>query len=232
MKNRMLVFACVTTVIGFMVAVQFQSLSEPSSRDTRNMGELRQALMTEKERQQELNQELDRHLEILYQLEQTEDVEGVMAEVMEELEHQAGLTEVSGPGLLIEVNIFFDENYSGGAIQTVPAYLLRLLINELNIQGAQHIAIGNERIVSTTAIREANGRTLVNGNWLSYFPIEIKVIADDPELIHHAMMSSQSNELFIYENMRFSSTPMDEVTLPAYEKNYRVRFMEPVQEES
>ncbi len=219
-------------MIGLLIAVLFQSNSEPDSRDTRNIGELRQALISERETQQTLNEELNRQMEILYQLEQTEDVELVMGDVMEDLQEQAGLTEVTGSGLLIEIDIVFDENYTGGGIKSVPPYLLRLLINELNIQGAQHIAIGNQRIVSTTAIREANGRTLVNGNWLSQFPIEIKVIADDPESIHHAMMSSQASDLFNYDNFRFSSTPIDNLTLPSFDKNYRVRFMEPVQEDS
>lgn len=232
MKDRMILFAIVTTVIGLLVSVQFQSKNEPYIRDTRNMGELREALISQKETQQELNDELDRQIKILDQLEQTEDVELVMGDVMDDLEIQAGLTEVTGPGLIIELNVVFDEYYIGGGIQTVPPYLLRLLINELNIQGAKHIAIGNQRIVSTTAIREANGQTLVNGSWLSEFPMEIKVIADDAEAIHHAMMSSQASGLFAYENFEFSSTPLNEVTLPAYEKNYRVRFMEPVQGES
>ncbi|WP_416151038.1 DUF881 domain-containing protein [Salipaludibacillus sp. HK11] len=232
MKGSMIIFACLTTIIAFIIAVQFQSLSDPNSRDTRNMGELRQALISEKETRQQLHEELDRQIEILNQLDETEEVEEVMGEVMEKLQEQAGLTEVSGPGIIIEVNVVFDQHYTGGGINSVPAYLLRLLVNELNIQGAEHIAIGNQRIVATTAIREANGRTLVNGNWLSYFPLEIKVIADDPESIHHAMMSSQSSELFSYEYLGFSSTPMDNVTIPAIDKNYRVRFMEPVLEGS
>lgn len=232
MRDRMIIFACVTIIIGFMVAIQFQSVSETETRDGRNMAELRHGLIAEKEKQQELNVELERQLEILHQLEQTEDVEEVMADVIVELQEQAGLTEVSGPGVVIEIGVVFDENYSGGAIRSVPPYLLRLLVNELNIQGATHIAIDNQRYVSTTAIREANGRTLVNGSWLSHFPMEVKVMTDDPESIHHAIMSSQSRELFSYENLSLTSFPSNNVSLPAYDKNYRVRFMEPVQEDS
>lgn len=215
-----------------MVAVQFQSVNEPDTRDGRNMAELRQDLVSEKEQQKELNKELEKQREVLYQLEQTEDVEEVMGDVITELQEEAGLTEVSGPGIILEVNVAFDEDYEGGAIRSIPPYLMRLLINELNIQGANHIAIDEKRYVTTTSIREVNGRTLVNGSWLSHFPLEIKVIADDPESLHHAMMSSQSRELFSYENLSLISTPVSQVDLPAYEKNYRVRFMEPVQEES
>ncbi|MCR6095950.1 DUF881 domain-containing protein [Salipaludibacillus agaradhaerens] len=232
MRIKMLIFTCVTFVIGFMVAVQHQSFNEPPQRDTRNMADLRQALMSEKERQQELNEEIHRQSNILYQLDENEDVEEVMEDVFHDLQMKAGLTEVSGSGIVIEVNVFFDESYSGGGIRSVPPYLLRLLINELNIQGAEHIAIGSERIVSTTAIREANGRTLINGNWMTSFPLEIKVITDDPESMHHAIMSSQSREIFSYENLDFSVEAADDLTLPAYDHTYRVRYMEPVLEDS
>lgn len=232
MTKRMMILACALAVTGFMIAILFQSSDEPEMRDTRNMAELRQALMAEKERQQELNEEIDRQSDILQQLNQTEDVEEVMEDVIHDLREQAGMTEVNGEGIVIEVTVSLDLDYTGGGIRSVPPYLLRLLINELNIQGAEHIAIGDQRIVTTTAIRETNGRTLVNGSWLSHFPLEIKVLTDDPDALHHAIMSSQSRELFFYENLSFTSAQADDLTLPAYDKSHRVRYMQPVQEGS
>ncbi|MBU9712426.1 DUF881 domain-containing protein [Evansella tamaricis] len=232
MKDRMIIFTCVTTIIGFMIAVQFQTTKEPEIRDTRNLLELRQDLTSEKERQAELNLEIEKQMELLFQLQQTEDVEEVMTNAISELRERAGLTEVSGQGIVIEVTPIFDENYSSGPIRSVPAYLVRMLINELNINGAKEIAVGNQRIVSTTPIREANGVTLINSSRMAQFPLEIKVISDDPEGLHHAMMSSRSKEFFAYENLSLESTPINYVKLPSYDKALRVRYMETVKEES
>ncbi|SDY75857.1 Uncharacterized conserved protein YlxW, UPF0749 family [Evansella caseinilytica] len=232
MKDRMIIFTCVTTIIGFMVAVQFQTTKEPEVRDTRNIMELRQALTMEKERQKELNEEIEKQMELLYQLQQTEDVEEVMADTIDELREKAGITEVNGQGVVVEISPMFDEYYSGGSIRSVPPYLLRMLINELNINGAKEIAVGHQRIVSTTAIREANGVTLVNSSRMTQFPLEVRVLTDDPEGLHHAIMSSQSKEFFSYENLSVQSEPVDQVTLPPYERTLRVRYMEQLKEES
>ncbi|WP_261179298.1 hypothetical protein [Anaerobacillus sp. CMMVII] len=60
MKDRMIIFAIVTTIIGFMVAIQFKTTKEPVIRDTRDILQLQQDLRIEKERQQELNQEIEK----------------------------------------------------------------------------------------------------------------------------------------------------------------------------
>ncbi|ADU30845.1 DUF881 domain-containing protein [Evansella cellulosilytica] len=231
MKDKMIIFTCVTIIIGFMVAIQFQTTKEPEVRDTRSTLELRQALTVEKERQKELNEALESQLELLYQLQQTEDVEPVMVEAIEELRERAGLTKVSGQGVIIDVTPYFDEFYEGGPIRSVPPYLLRMLVNELNINGAKEIAISNERIVSTTAIREANGVTLINSSRVTEFPLKVRVLTDDPEGLHHAIMSSQSREFFSYENLSIASTPINFVELPAYDRSLRVRHMEAVKED-
>ncbi|MDG5788283.1 DUF881 domain-containing protein [Evansella sp. AB-P1] len=231
MKDRMIVFTCITTIIGFMIAIQFQTTKEPDVRDTRNIHELRQALTVEKERQKELNEEMDKQIEMLYQLQQTENVESVIVDAIDELRERAGLTPISGQGVLIEITPVYQDEF-GGYIHSVPPYLLRLLINELNFNGAKEIAVGNQRIVSTTPIREANGVTLINSNRVTQFPLKVKVLSDDPEGLHHAIMSSISREYFLYENLEINSTPINYVSLPAYEKTYRVRHMEVIKEES
>lgn len=231
-KGRIYTFTIVTAVLGFMVAVLFQSTKEVEVRDTRNIMELQQALTSEKERQQELNEEIAKQLEHLSQLQQGGDVEEVMESAMEELKYRAGLTEVSGPGVILEISPVFDENFDGGAIRSVPPYLLRMLINELNINGASEIAVASQRVVSTSAIREANGVTLVNSSRVTQFPLRVRVITDDPEGLHYAMMSSSSREMFSYENLSLESSTVTELVLPAYDKPMRVRHMELIKEDS
>ena len=45
-------------VIGFMLAIQFQTVQEPVVRDTRDVWELREALLKEKELNSNLNTEM------------------------------------------------------------------------------------------------------------------------------------------------------------------------------
>ncbi|MFA9557368.1 DUF881 domain-containing protein [Evansella sp. AB-rgal1] len=231
MKDKMIIFTCVTTIIGFMIAIQFQTTNEPEYRDTRNIHELRQALAMEKDRQKQLNVEMEKQIDLLYQLQQTEDVESVMGDTIDELRERAGLTEINGQGVIIDISLVFDEDYLGGPIRSIPPYLLRMLVNELNINGAKEIAIGHQRLISTSSIREANGVTLINSARVTQFPLRVRVLSDDPESLHHAIMSSQSREFFSYENFSINSTPINYVSLPAFEKPVRVRHMEIIKEE-
>lgn len=229
-NDRMVIFAIVTTIIGFMVAIQFKTTNEPIVRDTRDILELQQDSRVEKERQQVLNQEIDKQLLLLNQLKEKDNLEDVMVDAIDDLKEQAGLTPISGEGIIIEIKpIHTDYGYIP---ETVPPHLLWILINELNIYNAKDIAIGNQRIISTSAIRDVNGVTHVNARRISKLPLKIKVLASDAEKLHHEMIVSQSVEYFAIENLSLTSTPINFVTLPAYEQSLRVRTLQPIKGES
>jgi uncharacterized protein YlxW (UPF0749 family) len=230
MKDRMIIFAIVTTIIGFMVAIQFKTTKEPIVRDTRDILQLRQDLRVEKERQQELNQEIEKQLILLNQLQEKENLEDVMIEALNGLKERAGLTPVSGEGIILEIKPMYTDY--GFVPQTVPPHLLRILINELNIYNARDIAIGNQRIISTSAIRDVNGVTHVNARRIPNLPLRIKVLTNDAEKLHHEMIVSQSVEYFAIENLSLTSTPINFTTLPGFDQSLRVRYLQPIKEES
>ncbi|WNF39041.1 DUF881 domain-containing protein [Bacillaceae bacterium IKA-2] len=229
-KDRMIIFAIVTTIIGFMIALQFKTTNEPIVRDTRDILELRQDSRIEKERQQELNQEIEKQLLLLNQLKGKDNLEDVMVNAVNDLKKQAGLTPVSGEGIIIEINsIHTDYGYIP---KMVPPHLLWILINELNIYNAKEIAIGNQRIISTSAIRDVNGVTHVNAKRIPELPLKVKVLASDAEKLHHEMIVSQSIEYFAIENLSLTSTPINFVVLPGYDESLRIRNLRPVKGES
>ncbi len=228
----MIIFTIITVIIGFMLAIQFQTTSEPNVRDTRDILQLRQDLRVEKERQQQLNLEIEKQMALLNQLNQKENLEDVMIEALEDLRERAGLKEISGEGIIIEITPLFSDFTLGSQAQSVPPYLLRLLINELNIHGAREIAIGNQRIISTTAIRDVAGITQINARRVIGLPLQVLVLSDDAQKLHHEMIVSQSVEYFEIENLRLTSTPVNHIELPPYDQVLRVRHLHPVKEES
>nr|MBA5587433.1 DUF881 domain-containing protein [Anaerobacillus isosaccharinicus]QOY38659.1 DUF881 domain-containing protein [Anaerobacillus isosaccharinicus] len=226
----MIIFAIVTTIIGFMIAIQFKTTKEPVVRDTRDILQLRQDLRVEKERQQELNQEIEKQFLLLSQLQEQENIEDVMIDALNDLKERSGLTPVSGEGIILEIKPMYTDY--GFIPQTVPPHLLRILINELNIYNARDIAIGNQRIISTSAIRDVNGVTHVNARRIPNLPLRVKVLANDAEKLHHEMIVSQSVEYFAIENLSLTSTPINFTTLPGYDQSLRVRYLQPIKEES
>jgi uncharacterized protein YlxW (UPF0749 family) len=233
-RKKIIHFTVITTIIGFMLAVQFQTTKQPVVRDTRDMWELREDLKKEQELQGRLIEEIRTYEEKLqsYQQQRDESKEEILRETVEELKREAGLTEVRGQGVIITIEPFYSENYEGPVVHTVSPYLLKRLINELNMYGAKEIAIGDQRIINTTVIRDVNGVTKIDKYKLNSLPIQIKVIADDAEKLHTRLKASTVLEDFIIEDLQLIiSEPMNIIVLPAYDDLLRIRYMQSVKAE-
>ncbi|WP_139364904.1 DUF881 domain-containing protein [Sutcliffiella halmapala] len=234
MVNRKLSFTIITVIIGLMVAIQFQTVKQPIIRDTRDTWELRSDLKREQELQSQIIQEIRKYEQTLqdYTRERNESKEVVVRDTLDKLKKEAGLTEVSGPGIKLTVRPLFGEDILGEVQENISAELLRRFVNELNSYNSEHISIAGQRIVSNTVIREINGRTKVNNAWIPNANFEIIVITKDPTKLYNRLQVSRAMDEFAIENLLLEvSTPINHVTIPAYEESIRVKFMEPVKAE-
>ncbi len=223
----------VTFIIGLMLAVQFQSTQEPVVRDTRDIRELRRDLLTEQERRQQLNTEVEKIQTLLAQYESAvdnrdQDILDVLSQQVEDLRMEAGLSEMSGEGLIIKVDTLYNDQFYGQARRTPSPDIFRFLVNELNIYGANEISVGNERLIANSAFRSVNGVTYLNNRRLPPLPIEIRILSDKAERLHNQMVVSTSVEEFEIEGFSLSFEIVDEVVVPAYDQTRRVRYMEEV----
>lgn len=227
-------FTFVLLIIGFMLAVQFQTSHEPTVRDTRDIWEIRQELKKEQELHEQLLTEIRKYEETLekYEQQREESKGAILRQTVEELKKEAGLTEVVGEGVVLYVEQMYDESYVGPVTDTVSADLLRRLINELNMYGAEHISIADQRIVNTTVIRDINGVTKVDAHPLRFFPIEVKVIAADAEKLYNRLKASTIADDFALENLQLTiSEPQQRVVIPPYDGTVRVKQMEAVEDD-
>jgi uncharacterized protein YlxW (UPF0749 family) len=228
-------FATIALILGGMLAIQFETTNNPVVRDTRDLWELRADLEKEKQRQQELNEELQRYSELLnqYQAEGKDEKIDAMEKALADLKKQAGLTTVSGQGIVMTIEPFSEELI--GVDRPLPKIdpdMLRRLVNELNRYDAKEISIDGQRIVSKTPIREVNGDIYINNEPISSFPIQINVLAKNNEKLHQKIIASPAVEEFIRENFLVESSPAPKVILPAFDDDVKVKFMKPVKEET
>ncbi|MET3698074.1 uncharacterized protein YlxW (UPF0749 family) [Bacillus oleivorans] len=236
MKKSMIIFSLVTLLIGFMVAIQFRTIQEPVQRDTRDTWEVRELIIQEKELQSELIREIRQIEEKLAQYEETQaqDELEVLNTTLDEFKVEAGLTEYSGPGLIISITPYFQGIDLGQEAVVLTPELLKKLINELYMYGAEHISIQGQRLISTSVIRDINNETKVDGLPLNRFPIEIKLVAENEELaekVYNRIQASNLEDEFFVEDLRFSvSNVMDEVELPAYLDSIEIGNMKPAEE--
>ena len=137
-------FTFITVVIGFMIAIQFQTVKEPAVRDTRDTWELRADILKEKELQLKLLREISSNEEKIaqYETKRKQSKEQVLRETLEELKMEAGLSEVTGPGIILTIEPVHEELLLGKQADSVSPDLLKRLVNELHFhwrqKGHQH----------------------------------------------------------------------------------------------
>ena len=230
-KNKKIGFLIVSVIIGFMLAVQLRLVKEPEVRDTRDTWELKVDLSNEQKLQVQLMKEITSLEQQLarYESELQGSKEQALLHTLEALKEEAGLTEVTGQGILLTIVPLASEMIEREGVQQISPELLKRLINELNMFDAEQIAINDQRVINSTVVREINGITKVDGVSLNTFPIEIKVIAPDAEKIRDRLKVSQSMEEFFIEDLSLEiSNTMPSITIPPYRNDIMVTYMHSV----
>ena len=224
----------ITLIAGFMIAVQYRTIKEPVVRDTRDTWELREDLIHEKKLELQIIDEI-RSINAKvegYENETSQSKEEVLKETLEELKEEAGLTEVTGNGIIIKIEPVSTEVLLGEKPGVVTAELLQRLVNELNLYGAEEIAINDNRYVNTSVIREINNELKMDGNPLNQLPIKIKVIAKDTstaeKLFNYVKVSKSADEFFLSNLLLNVEQPKEPISIPAYSNPINIHYMEQV----
>lgn len=239
-KRKMKInFTLIAAIIGFMIAVQFQTVKKPEDRDTRDIWQLREALLKEKELQSNLLNEIRSNEEKLsaYKSKREQSKEKALRDTLNELKTDAGLTEVTGPGITLMIEPVMENIQLGETTKNVVSpELLKRLLNELNMYEAKYVSIDDQRVINTTVIRDINTETKIDGHTIKELPIEVKVVVNDistAEKLYNRMKVSKARDEFFTENLRLDvNAPNPEITVPAYQNPIRIRYMEPVKEGS
>ncbi len=226
-------FIAISIVVGFMVAIQFQTVKQPIKRDTRDIWELREALLAEKELQSDIISEMRSIEETLaaYESKRKQSKGQALTDTLEELKLEAGLTEIKAPGITLTIEPAFDNIQLGDdAAAEVSPELLKRLLNELNQYEAKYVAIDGWRIINTTVIRDINNETKIDGHSLTDLPIKVVVGVDQyttAEKLYNRMKVSKAIEEFFIDNLKLTvSEPSGQLTIPAYDNPIRVRYLE------
>ncbi|WP_077622103.1 DUF881 domain-containing protein [Sediminibacillus massiliensis] len=225
-KHKFLI-SLVFCFVGFMAAILFASNREPDERDTRDLWEVRTQLQEEQKLQQHLYQQLSEAEETIdqYKAESGSDNVETLKASLEDLREKAGLTELTGEGLVIEIAPMFLENERFQTYPELTPELLSRLFNELRTYGAIDISIENERVINNTPIRYVNGKTYINNHPLPSVPLEIKVFAENPHRLLNYMEVSQSIEEFAIEDLLINLSYREEITLPKYEDSLLIETL-------
>lgn len=151
------------------------------------------------------------------------------------MEAAAGLSPLRGPGLRLRLDEPSSPCSTGRPedcrIQDVD---LQMAVNTLFGLGAEAVAINGERVIATTAIRNAGGSILVNYKVL-IAPYEVLAIGDPDALAAGVAGSQLARDFEVWSDvygLEFSAEPAGSLDLPPYTGGLMLRVATTLEEAS
>lgn len=229
MQTKYLSIAVVTLILGLMVGLQVNLLNTPSPPPPPS--DRAQILTTERK---DLTQEKERLQEEIRDLEETirtarQGVEQAEAALRTEIEKHlvlAGLTEVTGPGIEVTLN----DVPGGDFLFAVRDEDLLRVVNELRAAGVEAIAVNDQRLVASSAIRQAGPFINVNLERISP-PYRIRAIGDPEQLQKVLEISGGLAENLRDWGIEVNIEVREELVLPGYKGRPYLEFARPLEEE-
>lgn len=211
---RSLSFAFVCLLLGILVAIQLKSVNSTQSQlllQNKRTDELRDELIALQGTNRELSDRYAALKDYVAQLEsQTASTDDRLKAILSEkkkAEIFAGLTEVSGPGVIVTL--------TAGEDSSLRDLDVRLVVNELRAAGAQAISVNGERMVAMSEIRLGGTYIVVNGTpFPSNEPYEILAIARPDDAVRAlTMLNGVADQLKFY-SIELSIAKADKVVIP------------------
>ncbi|WP_075617476.1 DUF881 domain-containing protein [Paenisporosarcina indica] len=224
-------FTAILLIVGFMIAVQYNTVQKPESRDTRDIWAIRQDLSTEKQLHSELLSDIRDINETITKYENLQSDSPVQAlnDTLSSLRKKAGLTEVTGPGLELIVEPSLEAIALGQNVTSISPDLLVRLLNEINRFNGQHVSIDGKRIINSSPIRDINGQTTVNSLIIQTPPFDIRIGTDTQEAaekLYNHLKSSNITDDFYIDNLTLKiGEPKNEVTVPGFDQPINTKYL-------
>ncbi|HEX5563725.1 MAG TPA: DUF881 domain-containing protein [Sporosarcina sp.] len=224
-------FTIVLLLIGFMIAVQYNTMEHPKERDTRDIWAIRQELAEEKKIHSELLteiRELDRTISSYRTLSESSTGQA-LRDTVDKLHKKAGTTDISGPGFTIEVRPSVESIAYGIPITSISSDLLTRFVNEVNRFKGIHMEIDGKRYTMMSSIRVINGATTVNGLNVSTPPFTIKIISptmSESEKLYNYLLASSIHDDFYLDNLVLEiNQPEQDVTVRGYPDKFKNLYL-------
>jgi uncharacterized protein YlxW (UPF0749 family) len=215
-------FLIAFVILGIMVAVQFRSViitNKQKAEMVDKISKLRDQAKDYDERIEDMKKSIS---------ENEKKRDGLLKEVvldnrsaylnslyktLEDAKLKAGLLEVAGPGIIIQMNDAAEYSIDPRDYIIHDKQLVKV-INELKKAGAQAISIDGERIMGTRELVCAGPTVRINKNRYPV-PYEIKAIGDPDTLLDSVNNSAVVVSMLEYK-IRITADKADELVIPQF----------------
>lgn len=225
LKQGRWAIAAVSMLLGIMLVGQYkmtQSIAE-SNIYLQRTGDLARELTAAEKERDELRQQLEKI--------QKGDASASVVSDINLLKQRAGLTDVTGPGVIITINdskIPVKDNENPNLYLIHDEDLLRVL-NELRAGGAEAIAVNDQRLTGTSEVRCAGPTVMVNGKVFGP-PFVIKAIGDPKTLSAALTMRGGVVESLKYWGIELKIQEVDQMIVPAFNGTFKEEHLKVVKQ--
>lgn len=224
MKNKTRIsFAIVFLILGIVVTVQYKSTKYNKNIlavEGKSVQEIQAQLLREKENSEALSNQISEYQKKIDSYEKNVNVAGILKEDIDKARLLAGLTDVKGKGVIININDSKTTNALKGIVPNAQGYYvsdenLLELLNDLRAAGAEAISINDERIISTTEVRKAGNYIRIN-NKNTNSPFVVKAIGEPNILDNSLEIRNGIIEYLRLNKVDVSIEKNDNVSIPKY----------------
>lgn len=161
-----------------------------------------------------------------------ENIADLLKEELNKIKVVAGYETVKGPGIIVKMTDNMDENAYGQAFDMDLIHDVDVLriINDLRGAGAEAISINGQRVLAFSEIKCGGPIIRINGKSVGT-PIYIKAVGD-PQVLSAAINapSTYGYALKNISQINIETNMEDEITIPAYNGMFNLRYAKPVRE--
>jgi len=227
----------VSVLLGAMLTVQFSTVHRPRVEDDTPVADnlqLTTELAQERERKHFLENQIVQHEnQIRIYESKHNDREGLAKELEEELDKMkllAGVKEITGNGLIVTVEDAPDlfSLYGSSYEPMLLGELLYQLVNTLNANGAQALAVENHRIVSFSSIRTISAnQTQVNRIEIDPTKITIRAVGDIEQMKIGINRFKPSFAQYLAKDFKVQEVTNGSLKIPPYQKAVEFIYADP-----
>ena len=226
LKSYQLALVLVGLVLGFMLTAQYRVTREIQSNEP---VQRTKQLSTQVEKLRADRDALQTQVDSLRSQLDKVSAGPQVSEIKEALEHariEAGVIEVSGPGVEVILN---DSNIALKPGQNPNLYVLHdedilRVLNELRAAGAEAVSINGQRLLATTEVRCTGPTILLNKNKRLAPPYVITAIGNPDTLESSLKMKGGVAETLQFWGIQVAAKRLPEVTIPAYSGGIRFEY--------
>lgn len=216
-------------ILGLLMVVQLRTQSQKTRLSTARSEFLLGLYEDTEARRRALEREVASLREELAKAAEGRSLLTGMTEAVERARVQAGLTELTGPGITVTLN---DSEREARPGQDQDMYVIHdedllLVVNELLAAGAQGIAINDQRWTSRTEVRCAGPTASINRTRITA-PFVIRAVGDPDTLENSLKMRGGVLEVLRTWGIRVRIERSDSMVLPGYAGSLEYEFARPV----